>query len=177
MVTEFTFRRGIIVRPTSHLLLGVAAGAAITLAAGAPNGVVFFAASMLIDADHYADFVYHSRFRSFNPRAMFRFHALLAREHHRREFLVLHLFHSVEFLGAIACIAFYRNVVPLQFVLYGMCFHLLCDWGSMIAQKTIFNRAISVTEYVIRRKRLLRFGLSSVALLRKVARQTRERRQ
>lgn len=164
-------------RPTSHLLLGAAAGAAIARIAGAPAAGAFVAASILIDADHFADFIYHSRFRSFSPRAMFRFCALLAREHHRREFLVLHLFHSVEFLGALACAAFYWQIVLFQFALYGMCFHLLCDWGSMIAKRTIFNRAISIIEYVIRKRRLLRLGLSSVALLRETALRALERRR
>lgn len=155
-----------------HLLLGVAAGAAFVPAAGVLNSAVFFGASILIDIDHYSDFIYHNRFRSLSPRAMFRFHALLSREQHRREFLVLHVFHTVELLGALAFAGFYWSIIPMQFLSYGMCFHLLCDTASIIAKKTMFCRAISVFEYVVRKRRLRRLGLSSTALLREVARRT-----
>ena len=152
-----------------HLLLGAAVGAGLALNASVLNAAAFFTASILIDTDHYIDFVWHSRFQNFSVRGMFRFCALMRQHHHRKEFLVLHVFHTIEFLAALAIAAFFLQNALLHYVLYGMLFHLACDWLSIVRKRIIFGRAMCIVEYIVRKRQLLSYGLSPTPLLCSVA--------
>lgn len=81
--------------------------------------LVFFAASVFIDADHYLSYVI--KCKDWNPFRAFRYHVgNLECE--------LCIFHTIECFLALFVIGFYFPV--FFFVLAGFVFHVVCDYGQ-----------------------------------------------
>lgn len=62
------------------------------------EAVAFWIGTVLIDVDHYFQFLYYNRFGALGVRHMFLFHRLLFKKIRRQDFLDLSLCHKVEFL-------------------------------------------------------------------------------
>jgi len=142
-----------------HVVLGGGAALALTPVLGAQDSAVFWAASVLIDADHYWDYLYRSRFRDWSPRRMFEFHRTLFPQIRRPDFLALSLFHTVEWFALIYLVATFLESSAVAAVFWGMAFHLALDALWLTLHRALFSRAFSMIEYVLRRRRLRQRGL------------------
>src|SRR5581483_4018485 len=88
-------------QPKEHVAYGAAASLCLLPALPPERVAFFFAGSVLIDIDHYLDFLYFSRFREWSPSGMFRFHGRLAKVIHKPGFCALEAFHTAEFFLGI----------------------------------------------------------------------------
>jgi len=146
------------VRLREHVLLGGGAALALSPVLGAPGSAIFWVASVLIDADHYGDYLHRNGFRDWSPRRMFEFHRLLFMRIHRPDFLALSLCHTVEFFTFVYVAAAVLRSSALWAVFWGMCFHLFLDLIFLVWHRAVFSRALSLVEYVIRRRRMRERG-------------------
>ena len=137
-----------------HVVLGGGAALALSPVLGAQGSVIFWVASVLIDADHYGDYLQRNGFRDWSPRRMFEFHRLLFLQIRRPDFLALSLCHTVECFTFVYVAAAVLKSSVLWAVFWGMCFHLFLDLIFLAWHRVVFSRALSLVEYVIRRRRM-----------------------
>jgi len=156
-------------RLSSHVVVGVVASVALYPAMGM-NVAAFFAASVLIDIDHYIDYVYHNGFRDISPGRMFAYHDELVRYWREPEFLVIEVFHTAEFQLFVAAVVWLTGSALLEAVLWGMLFHIAFDTGYMALHSILTKRVYSFTEYLLRRRALKRRGLEPGDICRRAAR-------
>lgn len=141
-----------------HVVLGGAAATVLAPVVGVPDAAAFFVASVVIDVDHYWDYLVRNGFRDWSWRRTFRFHAVLFPQIGRRDFLGFNVFHTVEWLAVVWMLAEGLGSGMLFAVLWGMVFHLGLDLARLATHRATFQRALSVVEYRIRRRRLARRG-------------------
>lgn len=142
-----------------HVILGGGAAAALYPVLGAQGSLVFWAASVLIDADHYWNYLYRNGFRNWSPGKTFAFHrALLPRLHHSA-LLGLNLFHTVEWFMLVYGAARWLGSGAILAAFWGMVFHLGLDLASLTWHRAPFKRALSLVEYWVRRRGLVKRGL------------------
>jgi len=125
---------------------------------GAKSGL-FWMASVLMDIDHYWDFLYHNGFKDYSVETMFAYHAVIRKLCHRPNFLSLNVFHTVEVLLAILFIGMWCNSDVILVVFWGMLFHQLLDLIDLYRHRVLFKRAFSIIEYWIRKRVMIRQGL------------------
>lgn len=145
--------------PKDHVIYGTIAAAALYPSIGT-DAVYFWAASILIDIDHYLDYVYHNNFTDFSFKRMFDYHNALDRFWHSPEFLNLEVFHTLEFLAALYLVSLWTASTALLSVFLGFVFHSLLDVVFLAGHGVITIRAYSFTEYYLRRRRLVEMGYS-----------------
>jgi len=122
--------------------------------------VYFYLSSVLIDVDHYIDYLYYAKFRDWSVRHMFRFHGVLyGWTQQRQDFLALEAFHTAEFLLAILGVGLYFRSEALLLIFAGLMFHMALDIFRLAQRKRISARALSFVEYAIRKRNLLRQGI------------------
>jgi hypothetical protein len=145
-------------RLPEHVALGGAAAAALYPIVG-EKCLLFWAASVLIDVDHYWDFLYRNGFKDFSVRRMFKFHDSIRAMIHRPDFIGINLFHTLEWLALCYVISRVTGSSYIQMMLAGMVFHFFLDVLWMIYLRAPFKRAYSIIEYVVRFRRMERQGL------------------
>ncbi len=160
-------------RPREHVIYGGAAAAALYPALGA-SSLLFWGASVLIDIDHYMDFVYHNDFTDMSFKGMFDYHAVLMRWWKRPEFLNVEVFHTAEFMVPVVLLAWLSGSLALKAVALGFVFHIVLDVTSLVMNGIPFARAHSFVEYYIRKRRLLRCGLDPARLCREAVEAIKE---
>ena len=146
-------------RPTHHVILGTVLSAALLPAIGPAASAGFLTASVLIDLDHYLDFLVHNRFRSFSIKKMFLYHKYLFLRIKRPDFLSLEIFHTIEFLTFMAACSLWAHSLFLQAVTAGMTIHCLADMIYLKRLGAFSSRAHSFVEYVFRKRNMARQGL------------------
>jgi len=129
--------------------------AAVVSAAASPylapaETAVLFLSIILIDIDHYIDFVVVCR--RFSPRDMLKYHAWLFSQ--RNSVYGLNIFHTAECMGILFILGF--RVGYLWVVLAGFVIHYLADLVYLYGHGMISARAFSIVEYLIRRNKLRR---------------------
>ena len=144
-------------RARNHVLFGAVVSTALIPVFG-PYSAVFFGASVLVDADHYVDYVYRNRFQDFSIRRMFIFHEYLFRNGNSDNFLSLNLGHTAEALLICYIGSLVTGWAWMQAIFWGMLFHWLTDAVSLVSQGRLFQRALSLLEYIIRWNRMKRRG-------------------
>lgn len=145
-----------------HIIMG-----AIVSVAAAPilgiNSVFFWLASFLIDADHYLEFLYKNKFRDWNPKNMFKFFWAVWMNAKRKNFVDMQILHTAEFFIAVyfASAILKETVLGpiLQAVFWGMIFHIAIDILFFIRIGVVFKRAFSITDYLIRKKLMIKKGV------------------
>ena len=142
-----------------HVVLGGAAAAAMAPVLGARDAAVFWTAAVFIDVDHYWDFLYRNGFRAWTPSKMFAFHQALFPRARRRDFLGLNLFHTVEFFGMVYLTGSWLGNQAVLAAFLGLVFHVALDLIRLASHRALFARALSVVEYLVRRRRLVRLGM------------------
>ncbi|MFQ5735248.1 MAG: hypothetical protein ACE5GY_00110 [Thermodesulfobacteriota bacterium] len=156
-------------RPRDHVIYGGAAAAALYPVLGS-GSLVFWGASVLIDVDHYIDFVYHNGLKDLSFMRMLEYHAVLRRWWRRPEFLNIEVFHTVEAIAPLALLSWWSGSPPLEAATLGMLFHIVLDTSSLVLSGVPFIRAHSVVEYIIRKRLLARRGLDPAALCKEAIR-------
>ena len=124
-----------------------------------PNSAIFWASSVLVDGDHYLDYLYRNGFGDFSVKRMFTFHELLFKRGQEHDFLGLNIMHTVEFLLLLYVASALTDWIWLKAVLWGMLFHLVTDLIYLYYRGRLFRRALSIIEYVIRWQWMKRHGL------------------
>jgi len=127
-----------------HTVQSFAAGAALYPLIG-ENVVPFGLAAIFIDLDHVIDYIRHTR----NPdiRGIFACCKLIE-NNLSKPFLVLNIFHTVEFFGLLVCLA---TLFPVfNYVLAGCLFHMVCDMVHLQRNSNLFVRVYSLFEYIYR---------------------------
>jgi hypothetical protein len=141
-----------------HVLLGGAAALAAAPVLGIRASGVFWLSSVLIDVDHYLDFVYRSRFTEWTPQKMFQFHQTLLRRVHDPDFLGLSLFHTIEWFLLVGIVGAWSGSVLVFAAMLGMVFHLSLDFAYLATHRALTARALSLVEYFIRRRAIVHRG-------------------
>ena len=107
--------------------------------------IVFFLSMILIDVDHYFDFVVVCR--RFGIRDMFKFHNWVWQEKH--EVYGINLFHTAEIFLLLFVLGFWSYY--FRIILFGFSIHLMFDFYYLYTHNCFFNRAFSIIEYLIKR--------------------------
>ena len=141
-----------------HVVLGGVAAAALSPVLGAQNSAVFWAASVLIDVDHYCDYLSRNGFRNWSFGKTFEFHRALFPRIRDPEFLALSLFHTAECFLLVFLAGVWLGSSAVIAAFWGMVFHLGLDLASLAWRGATFSRALSLVEYWIRRHALLGRG-------------------
>ena len=141
-----------------HIVVGGIASAALVPALGI-NSAAFFASTVLIDFDHYVDYVCRNGFSNFSVRRMFTYVDALDRSSKNRPFVGLSAMHTVEFLLLVYVVAVATGLAAIQAVLWGLLFHMMLDIIYLGSNRMLFDRAFSVVEFAVRWRRLRRWGL------------------
>jgi len=150
-------------RPRSHVIYGGAGAAALYPVLGS-GSLWFWGASVLIDIDHYLDFVYHNRFTDLGFNNMFRYHAVLNKWWAKPEFLSLEPLHTVEFVAPMAFLTWWTGSGVLLAITLGFVLHIMLDVISLCMAGAPFIRAHSCVEYFIRKHLMARRGLNPTDL-------------
>lgn len=145
-------------KPQYHIVSGGVAASLLIPVLGV-NSVVFWASSVLIDGDHYLDYLYRNGFKDFSVKRMFTFHELLFTRGQEQNFLGLNIMHTVEFLLLLYAVATFTGSTLVMAALWGMLFHMVVDVIYLYRQGRLFRRAFSIVEYAIRWNRMKRQGL------------------
>lgn len=140
-----------------HVLSG-AIGASLLIPVLGANSAVFFASSVLIDGDHYLDYIYRNRFKNFSIKGMFKFHDLINKQEKKQKVIYLNILHTVEFILLVYLASAATGWLWLKAALWGILFHMIFDWVNLYREGRLFQRAISLVEYFIRWRRLKRQG-------------------
>jgi hypothetical protein len=140
-----------------HLVAGGIASAALIPELGV-NSAAFFA-SVLIDFDHYLDYVGRNKLRDFSVRRMFEYAYVLSEKDREGNFVALSVMHTVEFILFVYLIAALTGLATIEAILWGLLFHMVVDIIFQWSQGKLFHRAFSIVEYVIRWNRLKRRGM------------------
>lgn len=146
-------------RPTEHVILGGTASALLYPLLGLPGAIIFFAGSVLVDIDHYFDYVYHNRFTDFGIRNMFAYHSAIEKFLRRPDMLNVEIFHTLEFMLPLYALSHYLESSLLRALFFGILFHIALDMTYLIRRRLFFKRCNSLTEYFIRRRAMAARGL------------------
>ncbi len=129
---------------------------------------LFFASAVLIDADHYWDYLWRSKFVDWSGWRMFRYYDWLRKSYDDKRFLAFSFLHTVEFFLAVYALARFWNYNFFITIFWAMLFHLLLDIISFIYEGKPFLRAYSAVEYWLRKKSLLRRGINPDTFYREI---------
>jgi hypothetical protein len=160
------------VRPREHVILGSAAsvGLYFILGAGALQNVIYFwLASILIDIDHYLDYIYNNRFTDYSFKRMMAYHGLLYKRRFDPAFINLSIFHCVESMGALLIVALYTGSTALLYIWWGFLFHIIFDTIKLIYDGKPSIRSNTIIGYFFRIRRLKTQGLDTKAIYTKAA--------
>ncbi len=146
------------------------AGAAVLYPFIGKDSVIFFVASILIDLDHYLDFLWHNRFTDFSIKRMFAYHEWLGKHLKTPGMLSLAIFHTAEVIIPLFLVSYWAGSGALFAVWLGFVFHILMDVYYLAAQGVPFLRAHSFVEFFIRKRMLVRKGLDPAGLCREALR-------
>ncbi|MFQ5427506.1 MAG: hypothetical protein ACE5EZ_00855 [Thermodesulfobacteriota bacterium] len=140
-----------------HIIIGGAASAVLYVFTG-PAALWFFSASVLIDLDHYLDFVFHNRARDLSIKRMFDYHSTLQRWWRDPAFLNMEIFHTAEFLIIFLSLAIILQSRIMALVFGGFIFHIILDMIFLLRHNIFNKRTNSLTSYFIRKNRMARMG-------------------
>lgn len=143
-----------------HLIIGGVAMAVLYPYWGPWRALLFWGAEVLIDADHYWDYLWRSKFQDWSGRRMFRYYDIIIGRIYDKNFLGFSLLHTVEVFAAVYLLARYWNYIFFMTIFWGMVFHLILDMLWLVWRKKFFGRAYSIIEYWFRKRAMIRRGLN-----------------
>ena len=129
-----------------HVILGGGAAVALSPVLGPAASVVFFASSVLIDVDHYWDYLQRNEFRNWSFGKTFAFHRVLFKNIQAPDFLAMNLFHTVEWFALVYLAGQWLGSRVIDAALAGMVFHLGLDLARLTWYRATFKRALSLVE-------------------------------
>lgn len=150
-----------------HVLIGGMASLMAFPFLGPWGSLAFWLSTILVDLDHYLDFLLRTRFRMPGVGPMFRYHEILFQKKDRPEFLALEIFHTAEFLLLFGLFAFWRGGIFLS-IFAGVMFHMLVDLIHLGRYRILTKRAHSLIEYLWRKKRFEEQGKIPAVIFKEV---------
>ncbi|MFC1520871.1 hypothetical protein ACFL6Y_00520 [Elusimicrobiota bacterium] len=142
-----------------HIAYSVIPAASVTCLWGVQEGLIFMAAAVLIDFDHYIGFVRMSGFREYGIKKAFKYHDYLLKNCRRPEFLNMEYFHNLESLVVIFVAALVFSGSLMWSFFAGFLYHNFLDMVYLYGEGVFVKRAYSFVDYFIRKKRLVQKGL------------------
>ncbi len=136
-----------------HVIIGGIAAWLATPILGTSGSLAFWVATVMVDIDHYFNFLWRAKFRVFGISPMFRYHEQLFEKRHRPEFLAIEVFHTIEFIFLFGWTALYFKG-PLLGAFWGIVFHMLVDFVHLGRYGILTKRSISFVEYYWRRAKM-----------------------
>ena len=130
---------------THTIQAAVTAGVASQYLTAIEAAVLFFSI-ILIDIDHYFDFVIVCR--RYSIRDMFKFHRYVWE--HKHGIYGINGLHTVEVFVALFFLGYINRLFSI--VLVGFLMHMALDLISLYYHGILFNRAFSIIEYIIRKR-------------------------
>lgn len=115
------------------------------------DAIVFFFSMILIDVDHYFDFVVVCR--RFGIRDMFKYHNWVWKQ--KDAVYGLSLFHTAEVLLLLFILGYWSHYFRL--ILLGFSVHIMFDLCFLYKHYSFFSRAFSIIEYVIKKNNMRRY--------------------
>lgn len=155
-------------RLREHLIIGGVAAIFLYFHWGLWRALLFWGAAVLIDADHYWDYLWRNKFADWSGWRMFRYYRLIKKHRNARNFYAFSLLHTSEALLAVFLLARFWHYDFFMTIFWGMVFHLLFDTIDLIRRGYPFIRAYSIVEYFIRRPLLIKRGVASDAFCREM---------
>lgn len=148
----------------SHIIAGVIGTAVFFPFLGWFNAIIFFVSSILIDADHYLDYLWKTKGDDWRPKSMFKYYHRLMNHGPDKEHLGFSLLHTIELYVVIYLLAVSVNYGFLNYtffltILGGMSYHIIMDVISMAYKGEPFARAFSIFEYHVRKRSMKKKGL------------------
>ena len=132
---------------SAHIAQGICLGPVAYYLTDLGTALVFSASVVLIDIDHYLHYIY--RKRNLSVRGMFLFYDEIW---DRRETVYgISVFHTTEVLLLLGGAGYWYSV--LWAVAAGFIFHMSFDFLHFFRHRVPFVRALSITEYFIRKKK------------------------
>ncbi len=151
-----------------HLIIGGAAAIAVYFYWGPWKALLFWGAEVLIDADHYWDYLWRSRFADWSGRRMFRYYNWLYKSYSDKRYLAFSLLHTFEFFLLVYALARFWNYNFFITIFWGTLFHLLLDVMDLTYRRKPFLRAYSLIEYWLRRRLMIKRGLDPDSFYREI---------
>lgn len=149
--------------PKDHAILGALGAAALYPVVGL-SPVVFWLGAVFIDLDHYIDYIYRNGMSDFSPSRMVSFFHALDNFWPYPEFIALSVFHTFEFMAPFALLTLWSGSALVEALFFGFLFHIALDIIYLLRQGAVFVRALSIAEYIIRRRRLVEQGYRPAAV-------------
>ena len=135
-------------KPTQHIALGTAGALALVPIFGL-GSLAFCSAAVLVDGDHYVDYILRNRFTDFDIRRAVRWNEMVFHEAKSGPFLSVEILHTVEALSIVGFVALITG--PLgQAAFWGMVFHIVLDLIYLQRHRLLSKRAHSIIEFAIR---------------------------
>lgn len=132
------------------------------------KSLAFWAASVLIDADHYLEYLYHNGFKRFSLKEASVYHQILGEWWLNAEFINLSIFHTAECLLMVYFVSYWLDSPWLAAIFYGMLLHLILDTALQYYLTGLpFKRVFSIVEFKIRKGIMERNGLYPKVLYEK----------
>lgn len=144
----------------SHIIAGLAGTAIFYPMLGPEKSLLFFTASVLIDADHYLDYLIVSRGKDWNPKRMFRYYDCVTENNPAKNHLGFSLLHTAEIFLVVYLLSKYLNFDLFMPILLGMAYHMIFDIAWLTYHKIPTVRAYSIVEYFIRKKIMIKEKLN-----------------
>src|SRR3989338_10228429 len=138
------------------------------------KSLALWAASVLIDTDHYLEFLYHNGLKSYSLKEANSYHRILGSWLSKPEFINLSIFHTAECLLLMYFLSLWLGSPWLKVILCGMLLHLILDAVYLYKHAKISKRAFSVVEFKIRKGIMERNGLYPKVLYKKALDLTRQ---
>ncbi|MDA8106298.1 MAG: hypothetical protein M0Z71_13080 [Nitrospiraceae bacterium] len=131
---------------SSHIAQGICLGPVAYYLTDLRTALVFSASVVLIDIDHYFHYIY--RKKNLSISGMFAFYDEVWER--RESVFGISVFHTVEVI--LLLVAAGQWYPMLRVVVAGFLVHMLFDFLHLLWYKAPFVRALSITEYFIRKK-------------------------
>lgn len=134
-----------------HIKYSAPASVSLIPFIGLNKSLVFFISSLIIDIDHWIDYIF--RFKNASIKKMINYYGeLFANRDNltKKKFVGLSVLHTVEFFIFVYFLSLKYPL--LVYVLWGFVFHLMLDVVYLVRYKIQFIRAYSIIEYLIRIK-------------------------
>lgn len=160
-------------RLREHLIIGGIAVIIISPFWGVWRALLFWGAEVLIDADHYWDYLWRSKFKDWSGWRMFRYYEIITERGHNKNFLGFSLLHTAEVFALVYLLAQYWSYVFFITIFWGMVFHIFLDMIWLAKNKLFFARAYSIVEYWIRKKLMIKSGLNPDGFYKEVFEESR----
>lgn len=154
----------------NHIIVGAIGAAVFFPFLGLFRSIIFFLSSVLIDSDHYIDYLWRTRKENkfpagLSPKAMFKYYDQFYAHQFDKRQLGFSMFHTAEVFIIVYLLSRFVSYGFLNHdfftaVLAGMAYHMIFDVISLAWINLHFIRAYSIVEYFIRFKKMLSRGVN-----------------